>query len=83
MCIHLMTVQDVEAIHKDEERQFMFHVQKYEEVAVMKEYILRADSTEERDHWVNGLQQHIKNLKNMASFMHLDEAAETEHETPQ
>jgi len=83
MCIHLMTIQDVEAIDKDEQRQFMFHVQKYEEVAVIKEYILRAETQEERDHWVSGLKQHIQNLKNMVSYMHMDEAADIEQETPQ
>lgn len=55
MCIHVLTIQDLEAIDADEQRQFSFNVQKYDEVVVIKEYRLKAESEEDRDYWVNGL----------------------------
>ena len=69
-CIHLMMISGVSVVEDSaSRREFKFNVETFGDVPRTRQFVWKAKTTEERDHWVEGLKEHVQSFRNMVTHL--------------
>jgi len=76
-CVHLMMVSGVSAVEEcASEREFRFNVETFGDIPVTRQFVWRAKSKQQRDFWIEGLQEHVQSFRNMVTHLSVSQMME-------